>query len=107
MVTFALVRDEFHATDIVVCNLECCLYRPPGGHVDEHQGFFADPRVAGKAVRSVAIEAAIMASIAQLDEVGVAHTGAGANRTLARAPGILTQDGVRFGFVQRSSVYWP
>jgi hypothetical protein len=74
----------------------------------EHRGFFADPRVAGEAVRSVAIEAAaIMASIAQLDEVGVAHTGAGANRTLARAPGILTQDGVRFGFVQRSSVYWP
>lgn len=48
-----------------------------------------------------------MASIAQLDEVGVAHTGAGANRALARAPGIPTQDGVRFGFVQRSSVYWP
>jgi hypothetical protein len=37
-----------------------------------------------------------MASIAQLDEVGVADTGAGANRALARAPGILTQDGVRF-----------
>jgi hypothetical protein len=37
----------------------------------EHRGFFADPRVAGEAVRSVAIEAAaIMASIAQLDEVG-------------------------------------
>jgi hypothetical protein len=48
MVTFALVRDEFHATDIVFCNLECCLYRPPGGHAGEHQGFFADPRVAAK-----------------------------------------------------------
>jgi hypothetical protein len=37
MVTFALVKDEFHATDIVFCNLECCLYRPPGGHTGENQ----------------------------------------------------------------------
>jgi hypothetical protein len=48
-----------------------------------------------------------MASIAQLDEVGVAHTDAGANGALARVPGILTPDGVRFGFVQRGSVCWP
>jgi poly-gamma-glutamate synthesis protein (capsule biosynthesis protein) len=93
--------------------------RPRGGHAVEHQVFFADPRVSDEAVLSVAIEAAglannvnyseaaIMASIARLDEVGVAHTGAGANRALARAPAILKRDGVRFGFVQHSSVYWP
>ena len=52
-------------------------------------------------------EAAIMAWIARLDEVGVAHTDAGANRALARAPAILRRGGVRFGFVQHSSVYWP
>jgi Bacterial capsule synthesis protein PGA_cap len=96
MVPFALLRDEFHATDIVFCNLECCLYRPPGGHAVEHQGFF-DPRVAGEAVRSVAIqatglannvdygEAAIMTSIARLDELGGAYTGAGANRAPRRS----------------------
>jgi len=90
-----------------------------GGHAVEHQVFFADPRVSDEAVLSVAIEAAglannvnhseaaIMASIARLDEVGVAHTDAGANRALARAPAILRRDGVRFGFVQHSSVYWP
>jgi len=88
-VPFALVRDEFHAADIVFCNLECCLYRPPGGHAVEHEGFFADPRVAGEALRSAGIqavglannvnygEAAIMSSIAQLNELGIAHTGAG------------------------------
>ena len=55
-------------------------------HAVEHQVFFADPRVSDEAVLSVAIEAAglannvnyseaaIMASIARLDEVGVAHT---------------------------------
>jgi len=118
-VPFTLVRDEFHAADVVFCNLECCLYGPPGGHAVEHEGFFAEPRVAGEALQSAGIqavglannvnygEAAIMASIARLDELGVAHTGAGANRALARAPAILTRDGVRFGFLQRSSVYWP
>jgi poly-gamma-glutamate synthesis protein (capsule biosynthesis protein) len=118
-VPFALVRDEFHAADIVFCNLECCLYRPPSGHAVEHEGFFADPQVAGEALQSAGIqavglannvnygEAAIMASITRLDGLGVARTGAGANRALARAPAILTRDGVRFGFVQRSSVYWP
>ena len=54
MVSFALVRDKFDATDIVFCNLECRLYRLPGGHAVEHQGSFADPRVASEAVQSVA-----------------------------------------------------
>jgi poly-gamma-glutamate capsule biosynthesis protein CapA/YwtB (metallophosphatase superfamily) len=39
--------------------------------------------------------------------VGISHTGAGANRAAARAAVILERDGVRFGFLQRSSVYWP
>ena len=117
-VPFALVRDEFRTTDIVFCNLECCLYQPPGGHSIEHEGFFADPGVAGEALRSAGIqavglannvnygEAPIMASIERLDELGIAHIGAGANLTRARAPAVLTRDGVRFGFLQRSSVYW-
>ena len=118
-VPFALVEDEFRATEIVFCNLECCLYQPPGRHSLEHEGFFADPQVAGEALRSAGIhavglannvnygEAAIMASIARLDQLEIAHCGAGANRALARAPVILAHDGTRFGMLQRSSVYWP
>ncbi len=118
-VPFTLVEDEFRAADIVFCNLECCLYQPSGDHSMEHEGFFADPAVAGEALRSAGIqavglannvnygEAAIMASIARLDALGISHTGAGANRAGARAAAILTRDGVRFGFLQRSSVYWP
>src|SRR6516165_397206 len=118
-VPFALVKDEFRTADIVFCNLECCLHRPNSSHSVEHEGFFADPDVAGEALRSAGVravglannvnygEAAIMSSIAQLNELGIAHTGAGATRALARAPAILSRDGVRFGFVQRSSVYWP
>jgi poly-gamma-glutamate capsule biosynthesis protein CapA/YwtB (metallophosphatase superfamily) len=118
-VPFALVSDEFHAADIVFGNLECCLYQPSGKHSVEHEGFFADPDVAGEALLSAGIqavglannvnygEAAILSSTERLDRLGIAHTGAGANRDTARAPAILARNGVRFGFLQRSSVYWP
>jgi poly-gamma-glutamate capsule biosynthesis protein CapA/YwtB (metallophosphatase superfamily) len=118
-VPFALVQDEFRATEIVFSNLECCLYQPPTEHSLEHEGFFANPQVAGEALRSAGIhavglannvnygEAAITASIARLDQLEIAHCGAGANRALARAPVILAHDGMRFGILQRSSVYWP
>ena len=97
-VPFSLVENEFRRTDIVFSNLECCLYRPPGGRSVEHEGFYADPSVAGEALKSAGIhavgvannvnygEAAITGSIARLDEIGIAHTGAGANRAAARAP---------------------
>ena len=118
-VPFALVQEEFRSTPIVFSNLECCLYAPPGEHSPEREGFFADPSIAGRALTSAGIaavgiannvnygEAAIMASVACLDQLGIAHTGAGADRATARAPAILERDGIRFGFLQRSSVYWP
>jgi poly-gamma-glutamate capsule biosynthesis protein CapA/YwtB (metallophosphatase superfamily) len=118
-IPFALVRDEFRAADIVFANLECCLFELAKRHAPENEGFFADPAVAGEAltsagVRAVGIannvnygEAAITASIAQLDRIGIAHTGAGVNRAAARMPVILERDGARVGFLQRSSVYWP
>jgi poly-gamma-glutamate capsule biosynthesis protein CapA/YwtB (metallophosphatase superfamily) len=118
-VPFSLVAEEFREADIVFSNLECCLYQRPDGHSVEHEGFFAHPAIAGEALHTGGIqavgvannvnygEAAIMASLARLDELGIAHTGAGANVTSARAPVILKRNGVRFGFLQRSSVYWP
>jgi Bacterial capsule synthesis protein PGA_cap len=118
-VPFALVRDEFRSAPVVFSNLECCLYVPPAEHSLEREGFFADPSVAGEALTSAGIaavgiannvnygEAAITASVARLDWLGIAHTGAGADRAAARAPAILERDGIRFGFLQRSSVYWP
>lgn len=117
-VPFARVRDEFRAADIVFSNLECCLYDPPRGHAVENEGFFASPK-SGETLRSAGIgavgvannvnygDAAITASIARLDDLGVAHTGAGANATAARAPVIMERNGIRYGFLQRSSVFWP
>src|SRR4051794_4684611 len=40
-VPFARIGEELRAADFVFANLECCLYRPPGGHTVEHEGFFA------------------------------------------------------------------
>jgi capsule synthesis protein PGA_cap len=118
-VPFARVREEFETADIVFGNLECCLYDPPLGHVVENEGFFASPRIGGEALHAAGIgavgiannvnygEAAITASIRRLDHLGIPHTGAGSNAAAARAPAIVERNGVRYGFLQRSSVYWP
>jgi poly-gamma-glutamate synthesis protein (capsule biosynthesis protein) len=118
-VPFALVGAEMRAADLVFANLECLLYEPPEGHAVEHEGFFADPGIAGAALRSGGIAAvglannvnygapAILGSIARLDRLGITHAGAGADLAAARAPAIVERGGLRVGFLQRSSVYWP
>jgi len=117
-VPFGRVGAELRAADIVFGNLECCLAKPPS-HSIGNEGFFADPVVGGEAVRlgglqAVGIannvhygEAHILASIGRLDALGIPHTGAGKDLAAARAPVILERAGVRAGFLQRSSVYWP
>jgi hypothetical protein len=118
-VPFGCVQQDFRAADIVFSNLECCLYNPPSGHAVETEGFFASPIIGGEALRHAGIaavgiannvnygDAAITASIDRLDELGIAHTGAGANVATARAPIVVERNGLRYGFLQRSSVYWP
>jgi poly-gamma-glutamate capsule biosynthesis protein CapA/YwtB (metallophosphatase superfamily) len=118
-VPFARVQHEFGAADVVFSNLECCLYDPPQGHAVENEGFFASPLIGGDALRSAGIgvvgiannvnygDAAIISSVDRLDTLGIPHTGAGRNVAAARAPAIVERNGVRYGFLQRSSVYWP
>jgi len=117
-VPFAQVAAEFRNTDVVFSNLECCLYETPAGHSVHNEGFFAHPKSAkaltlgGIQVVGIANnvhygDAAILSSIARLDELGVLHTGAGANLAAAHAPAVVERTGVRCGFLQRSSVYWP
>jgi poly-gamma-glutamate capsule biosynthesis protein CapA/YwtB (metallophosphatase superfamily) len=118
-VPFGRIEAELKKADAVFGNLECLLYERPSGHSTSNEGFFADPDIAGAALKRAGIhavgiannvhygEAAILSSIARLDQFGIAHTGAGANLAAARAPVILDRGGVRFGFLQRSSVYWP
>lgn len=116
---FRKTYDLFRAADVAFGNLECCLHRPLSNHSLSNEGFFADPAVGGEALKRAGIHAVgiannvnygaanIAASIARLDEIGVAHTGAGENLAAARAPAIVARNGARVGFLQRSSVYWP
>ena len=123
-VPFRRVADTLHEADAVFGNLECCLYDPPVPRVmmpDEisgYDGFFA-PTVNGPALvhggfhcvgnannQNYGAEA-IMSSNACLDKLGIPHVGTGVNRTAARAPAIVTRNGTRFGFLQRTSQYWP
>jgi poly-gamma-glutamate capsule biosynthesis protein CapA/YwtB (metallophosphatase superfamily) len=118
-VPFRRVGAAFAEADAIFGNLECLLYHPPEGHSVEQEGFFADPAIAGEALKlggfcAIGLAnnvnyggAAILGSIAQLDRLGLAHTGAGVDVAAARAPAIVERGGLRFGFVQRSSVYWP
>src|SRR5438552_3836188 len=118
-VPFARVGETLRAADLVFANLECLLYEPPDGYTVDHEGFFADPEIAGEALQSGGIAAvglannvnygaaAITDSIERLDRIGIRHTGAGADLDTARAPAIAESGGLRIGFLQRSSVYWP
>jgi poly-gamma-glutamate synthesis protein (capsule biosynthesis protein) len=55
-VPFRHIAAELHAADAVFANLECCLHLPPRqSHANE--GFFADPQVAGNALRLSGIHA--------------------------------------------------
>jgi poly-gamma-glutamate capsule biosynthesis protein CapA/YwtB (metallophosphatase superfamily) len=118
-VPFRRLGAELAEADALFGNLECLLYHPPDGHTVDHEGFFADPAISGEALRLAGFaavglannvnygSAAILGSIAALDRLGIAHSGAGGNLSAARAPAIVERAGMRIGFVQRSSVYWP
>jgi poly-gamma-glutamate synthesis protein (capsule biosynthesis protein) len=117
-VPFARVEDTLRRADVLFGNLECCFYEPPAGHPVEREGFYAPLAAAqalalggfhavGTANNVTYGEEAIRSSLAHLDGIGLPYTGAGVNRAAARAPAIVTHQGLRFGFLQRTSVYWP
>jgi poly-gamma-glutamate synthesis protein (capsule biosynthesis protein) len=123
-IPFRRVTERFRATDIVFGNLECCLYAPArertmmADDVSGHEGLYAPP-ASGMSLKLAGFHGvgnannqnygadAIMASNACLDELGIQHVGTGENRTAACAPLIMERNGLRCGFLQRTSQYWP
>ena len=115
---FALVAETLKASDIVFGNLEGCLYDS-----DDELAYKQGWRHAGSSGAWALVRGgfhgmgcannvtfgheAIVANLARLDEMGIAHTGAGADRASARAPIVLERDGVKYGFSQYTSVFWP
>lgn len=116
-VPFARVKEHLHAADVVFANLECCFYEPQVERSREAEGFYAPLQTAtalvvagihvvGNANNVNYGAPAIRSSSQRLDEVGILHTGSGVNIQAARQPAVLVRDGVRFGFLQRTSIYW-
>jgi poly-gamma-glutamate synthesis protein (capsule biosynthesis protein) len=117
-VPFAHAAATLRAADLVFGNLECCLYAPPGNRSLGDEGFYALP-AAGEALTLAGYHAvgtannvnygsdAINHSLRELDRLGIAHTGSGADRDAAHAAAVIERGGLRFGFLQRTSVYWP
>ena len=123
-VPFRRVKDTLSKADVVFANLECCLYDPPvprtmmPDELSGYEGFYAPPE-SGRALLLGGFHCVgnannqnygpeqIMASNAHLDALGIPHVGTGPNRTAARAPAVVTRNGTRFGFLQRTSQYWP
>jgi len=115
---FARVIDVLRGADVLFGNLECCLYAAAAERSVLNEGFYAAP-AAGHALALAGYHAvgtannvnygaeAIASSLAELDRLGIRHTGAGANSVQARAPAVVERNGVRVGFLQRTSVYWP
>jgi poly-gamma-glutamate synthesis protein (capsule biosynthesis protein) len=117
-VPFGRVADTLRAADVLFGNLECCLYDAGGERSLSDEGFWAPPaagaalklagfRVLGNANNVNYGKEAISSSLVELDRLGIAHTGAGKNAAAARAPAIVEIAGLRVGFMQRTSVYWP
>ena len=115
---FARVQSVLNQADVLFGNLECCFYQPPATRSLTDEGFYAAPgtvealRIAGYAAVGTANNVnygteAILASLRELDKAGIKHSGSGADRAAARAPVIVEKNGVRVGFQQRTSVYWP
>ncbi len=117
-IPFAKISDVTREADVLFGNLECCFYEKPDHDPAAREGFFAPP-AATEALVTAGFDAVgcannvtygekpILSSLARLDAVGIAHTGAGRNWDEAHRPAIVEKAGQTFGFVQRTSAYWP
>lgn len=117
-VPFRRVREYMATANCRFANLECCLFDRVNQHELRDEGFFAPPHI-GEALKLVGLDAignannvnygaeAITSSCAALKSHGIPNAGAGLDRKSAYAPVIVERGGVRYGFMQRSSVYWP
>ncbi|HEY9447616.1 MAG TPA: CapA family protein [Burkholderiales bacterium] len=115
---FARILPVLRQADILLGNLECCFYEPSAARSLGDEGFYAAPstvealRIAGYAAVGTANNVnygsdAILGSLKELDGAGIKYAGTGPNRVAAHAPAIIEKTGLRVGFLQRTSVYWP
>jgi len=112
-----LVRDALGAADVRLGNLEGAFFDPSVELPYKPGWFHCEAEQAS--VLSGAFDAmscannvhaggdAIASSLARLDALGIAHTGAGADRAQAREPAIVRAGDVTIGMLSQTWVYWP
>lgn len=117
-VPFRRVREDLAAAGCRFANLECSLYDKVAHHELRDEGFYAPPRI-GEALKLLGIDVIgnannvnygvepITSSCATLKKLGIPNVGAGLDRASAYAHAVVERNGVRYGFLQRTSVYWP
>ncbi len=115
-IPFAKIKETLHSADVVFANLECCFYEPAEERSVDEEGFYA-PLATVDALNIAGIHGignannvnfgtpAIRSSLQALDRAGMPHCGAGINREAAAQPIIIERNGVRYGFMQRTSVF--
>jgi poly-gamma-glutamate synthesis protein (capsule biosynthesis protein) len=112
-----LVRDALGAADLRLGNLEGAFadpavelpYKPGWFHCEPDQAeLLAGAFDAVNCANNVhAGGDAIASSLARLDALGIAHTGAGATRADARVPAIVAAGDLTVGVLSQTWVYWP
>lgn len=117
-VPFALVQGIFDEANLKFGNCEGC-FSDPTKEIPFKKGWFHPDRSTVEALARAGFDAvgcannvhygadAILESLDHLDRYQIAYTGAGKNRTSARQPIELEKNGVRFGFLSYTSVFWP
>ena len=114
------VRETLNRADLVYANLEGLLVKSAGPDKDlpdksgwQHVGPEALVALKAANVKAVGVannvaygHANILETLRVLDSGGIAHAGGGANIKEAHLPAIVTQKGVRFGFLQYTSKWY-
>ena len=113
---FDLVDEELRSADVRMGNLEGAFY-DPSVELEYKRGWFhLEPEMAvalqGRfdalgCANNVHHGRAIPTSLAQLDELGICHAGAGCTIDDALTPATFTRNAVRFGLLSFTSVFWP
>lgn len=114
---FDVFGPRLASADMVFANLECCLFDRPGD-VAEKRGFYVPTRsaeilkkgglqVVGTANNVTIGAEAIDASLTALAAAAIAQVGSGRDKHEAYASLVVERDGLRYGFLQRTAVFWP
>jgi poly-gamma-glutamate capsule biosynthesis protein CapA/YwtB (metallophosphatase superfamily) len=120
---FAHARDTLASADMIFAHLEGPLAEPSKDpaypDIPHKRGWRHSGRAVGPALKAAGYDAvscasnvwfpatAALASVQVLDEVGIAHCGAGATLAEARRPAIIERGGLRIGVLSYTSVFWP